>query len=351
MKKNLTKKLMLSVLTLAFAVVSLGASTFAWFTMSGAADVGQFQGQVKGGEGVEIGYSAIGADAAAIKWKTGDITAAEIQGLINNINGADWKFDAVTPAAALDYATSYTFNTIKGQAAAGNEVTASTGTYVAFALHFKLSDTSTTKTFHLVMDEYKLTNEGSNVSWVADNAIEVDGAQAVPGNSYVYDVRSATRVALYSNESENPYKALFEYVDPTTDTVSTPGYSYKEVTIVDDPDTEEIESGKKLVATGALELYNSKMDSDIEFDGSNGPAANTAIDLQNYEKKTGDALNSNDYKQIAKLTANEVVTVNVLVWIEGWDAECLNALFSQKLALDLSFAIFEDNGSGAPKYN
>ena len=34
MKKNLTKKLMLSVLTLAFAVVSLGASTFAWFTDS-----------------------------------------------------------------------------------------------------------------------------------------------------------------------------------------------------------------------------------------------------------------------------------------------------------------------------
>ena len=39
MKKNLTKKLMLSVLTLAFAVVSLGASTFAWFTVSEEAKV------------------------------------------------------------------------------------------------------------------------------------------------------------------------------------------------------------------------------------------------------------------------------------------------------------------------
>lgn len=333
MKKNLTKKLMLSVLTLAFAVVSLGASTFAWFTMSGAAEVGQFQGTVKGGEGVEIGYSAIGATEANIKWKTGEVTAEEIQGLIDGINGADWKLDAVTPAAALEFADSYTFNTIKGAAAAGNDVTTSTGTYVAFALHFKLSDTSTTKTFHLVMDQYNLTNTGSNVTWKADTAITLkDGVAATVGQGYVYDVRSATRVALISNESVDPYKALFEYVDTATE--STSGFSFDGAT-----------------AKGALQLYNSKMDTDIEFDGANGPAANTAVHQANYEKKTGDDLNTGAYKQVAQLTSGEVVTINVLVWVEGWDAECLNALFSQGLALDLSFAIFEDNGSGAPKYN
>ena len=39
MKNKLTRKLMLSAFTLLFAVISLGASTYAWFTMSEDADV------------------------------------------------------------------------------------------------------------------------------------------------------------------------------------------------------------------------------------------------------------------------------------------------------------------------
>ena len=61
MKKNLTKKLMLSVLTLAFAVVSLGASTFAWFTISKDAEVQKLEFEVTANSGIEIGVASIGA--------------------------------------------------------------------------------------------------------------------------------------------------------------------------------------------------------------------------------------------------------------------------------------------------
>ena len=55
MRKNLTKKLFLSVLTLAFAVISLGASTYAWFVLSESASVQSFSGTVSAGEsGLEI---------------------------------------------------------------------------------------------------------------------------------------------------------------------------------------------------------------------------------------------------------------------------------------------------------
>ena len=54
MRKNLTKKLFLSVLTLAFAVISLGASTYAWFTMSKNAQINAFEAEVQAGEGIEI---------------------------------------------------------------------------------------------------------------------------------------------------------------------------------------------------------------------------------------------------------------------------------------------------------
>ena len=92
MKKNLTKKLMLSVLTLAFAVVSLGASTFAWFTTSPSAKVEQVETAVIGGSGIEIGVGKIGDTAPAAYYvnelksdKIKALFAASTYPVLNNI--------------------------------------------------------------------------------------------------------------------------------------------------------------------------------------------------------------------------------------------------------------------------
>ena len=55
MKNKLTRKLMLSAFTLLFAVISLGASTYAWFTLSKDVTVESFQGTVTAGtSGLEV---------------------------------------------------------------------------------------------------------------------------------------------------------------------------------------------------------------------------------------------------------------------------------------------------------
>ena len=52
--KNLTRKLMLSIVAIALVVIALGTSTFAWFTLSNKASVGQFNAEVTAGQGMEL---------------------------------------------------------------------------------------------------------------------------------------------------------------------------------------------------------------------------------------------------------------------------------------------------------
>ena len=82
MRKNLTKKLFLSVLTLAFAVISLGASTYAWFTMSKEANVDKFTGKVTSTEsGLEIcatDLTVLTADVPASKWQTTSLNLLDV---------------------------------------------------------------------------------------------------------------------------------------------------------------------------------------------------------------------------------------------------------------------------------
>ena len=123
MKKNLTKKLFLSILTLAFAVVSLGASTYAWFTMSKDADVEAFTADVKAGEGIEVAVTAT-SDYSAAQWYTGTVPTGVVQAAA--VQSADFKFDAAT--------TKDTAATIVDRAGV-----ASTG-YVTFYVHIKAAE-------------------------------------------------------------------------------------------------------------------------------------------------------------------------------------------------------------------
>ncbi len=52
--RKLTQKLVLSVVTMALVVIALGTSTFAWFTLTNKASISAFEAQVTAGEGIEI---------------------------------------------------------------------------------------------------------------------------------------------------------------------------------------------------------------------------------------------------------------------------------------------------------
>ena len=55
---KLSRKLVLSVLTLVLSVVALGTTTFAWFALGQSATIDQFQLQATAGEGLEINFNS-----------------------------------------------------------------------------------------------------------------------------------------------------------------------------------------------------------------------------------------------------------------------------------------------------
>ena len=55
--KKLTRKLFISILSMAFAVIAIGTTTFAWITISTTAKVEEFSANVEAGAGgIELSW-------------------------------------------------------------------------------------------------------------------------------------------------------------------------------------------------------------------------------------------------------------------------------------------------------
>jgi hypothetical protein len=95
------KKLLLSVIAVIVTVAALGTSTFAWFTLSNRASVGQFNAQVSSGEGIEVSLNQT-------NWYT-DIPTTVIEDFISTTD-----FNKFTDVTTLDGSTftKYTSGTV-----------------------------------------------------------------------------------------------------------------------------------------------------------------------------------------------------------------------------------------------
>lgn len=307
MKKNLTKKLMLSVLTLAFAVVSLGASTFAWFTMSSTAQIQQFDAEVKAAAGVEIAVTPASVtslkddEANALRWYSGVLPEAAI---------ADYcavNFDALTTS---DLDNFYKLNSANIQLVKVNNATEKS--YIEFNLWFRTSTADT-----LCITKIDLGTSGTVNAYPIDAAFKLaSGPDAALGDKAEFQVSSAARISL----NDNVYEAK-EEAGTKTGTQIVAGNSL----------------GTNYKDEGAIDYYVKK------YEASYGTSDDSLKDLT-IEAKAAvaeDTVSETDYVELVTLAGdtNTPSCVKVKVWVEGWDAECLNAIFSQTLTVDIEFAL------------
>lgn len=307
MKNKLTRKLMLSAFTLLFAVISLGASTYAWFTMSENANVEAFSAEVKAGEGIEIAVTSSESHANA-QWYTGTVPTNIVQDVAV---AEDFKFDAVTPVDG----TIGAFNKRDGVS-----LKPTSEGYIAFYIHIKAAQAGT---ISLTDITFATTND---VDWKADAAYVLNPKAAgedddvnVSVNDLVrYKVENAARIALLydsgNSQSSNKQYKVYEKVEDL------------DYTLVEGVLPAGNQIGCKNNG-GSLSYYNSKVKESITAPTSDPYTSMPQI---------GGTLSKLDLKTVEGST--DVLTIQVKVWIEGWDAECLNAIFAQKLAVTLSFA-------------
>lgn len=350
MKKNLTKKLMLSVLTLAFAVVSLGASTFAWFTIGGTSQSASFEASVKGGEGLDIAVTLPGV--APTEWfAAGKLPDGYVNNIIAQNAGVEsiekFNFDAVTPAAALAQATgtNNVFNSLSIQEDVTAPKVASTDTgYVAFDIHFQLSDKTSATAYKLYISNLDIT--GTSAAWKNDTTFKLNDTTEIGLVDCYYNVLAASRIALFAETdgTNNGNLGVYEQAAKGSTPVgsdtgyNTTGFATMKAAVADDPSTDGVDESAPAEYYGALGYFNKKAQQQWQPDTE-----------KNTVEGTYDAFSV--AVEAADISGASTVTISVLVWIEGWDAECLNAIFSQKLTVDMAFQLYQNKGTtGSPDW-
>ena len=330
MKKNLTKKLMLSVLTLAFAVVSLGASTFAWFTTSESATVQPVSGEVVGGSGIEIavgtadgskmsGYYINNLPEHELKKYiyAADTVNTEYAGSFTEFNHASVLENVQTPTGP-DFATATSlnfYNAAKNESAANNS-------YIKFRLYVKVSSGGT-----LTLDNVYAKNKATSIDaikgWVPTLKFNTAAGEKAADANLKYDVVSSLRIAIINPQVGTQSESNITYAPFNGWT----GKVYEQ-----DSQFAGCESNTTGYSElGAYDYYNKRNE-----------LAPLTTKFDNVTSKT--ALKFNDAAADTGMTditftvvTDEIYTFDVYIWLEGFDAECINAIFAQQLEFGFGF--------------
>jgi len=284
------RKLILSIVSIAIAIVALGTSTFAWFSLSNRATVGQFNAEVTGGDGLEISldntswYSSIPSEVMQQHLVT--LYGSSLSGdkpIIKDVTSFDGK----------------SFKVFNDDALSG---------WIEFEIKFR----SRVKT------EVYWTNAvigGSNFSWTPDNEFLLEGGvQASPSTPITINPSNALRVSL---EGE-------------VDNLSTV-YAYEKANGVDG----NVYLGTTPSIYGSVSYYNVKNGID-SIDPNDFP--NNLFDT--FTSFLPTTIANNKVLTLVENTSTSYNegTITVRVWMEGWDADTYDSILGKPVSVSLAFA-------------
>lgn len=319
---KLLRKLTISVLAVVFAVIAMGATTYAWFTVTGTVSVESMSTNVTMDQGIEV-------SADKITW-TKNLTKANLT--TNNLLTIPAVLDAVTTEDGIDFSRVTGFKRNASTSTNFDVLTSSTNadSYIQFKFYVR---SAAYQTLYL----YKGTTlDGSTVNnWVADVTYRpsIGSTDVLVNSTPTLEVEDALRFSINSKalsafgntDDENTYKfndngTLFGGTVVTTvwenaaSSTNTKGFGTD-------------------VHKGALNYYLVKNSETIAAGDqlTTNPTAPTTYDI------------STDYGTTTVVTLAADTTngdgyyyaeVTVKVWVEGWDAECFNAILSKDIDKD-----------------
>ena len=305
--KSLSKKFMLSIVAIALVVIALGTSTFAWFTLSNKASVGQFNAEVTAGEGMELSldgnnwYSTIPADV--IQQKIADSFTA---GTLNNETIGEPILTAVTTTDLVEYKYF-------------NSTTREWGNAVANKDYIKLN--IQVRAVGLVKVSINvITVTGTSKTWNSDVAFAGAKGPVSQGGAVTVDAAYGARIGinpltnLISSEGNTPFadKFVFENADSPTNTVL---------------------GGTALPTStnGQAAYYLAKSGINPNITGTTPPTA--VIESQ----QTVDATVGEQVLSLLVGTPYNTGNFDLLVWFEGFDPDTYDSILKMPLNIKMSF--------------
>lgn len=310
---KLRKKLLLSVLTLALTFIALGSTTFAWFTLGNNATANAFTGTVQGGQGIDIAF----VDSENL-----------IESDVNNYKKYDWKrsidlSEKVLPALTFKDLTSTDGRDIKTIAGAD----AGENDYVDVSFYVRsmgtLSALNLTSFIDVNSDNFTW-NPDANVL-AADSTEENIKYQFQVGNGVSWNALNALRVSFTVGEA-TPATNVFEfdfnnnhlYADDSAAGLAKRYADAKKYDITCPESSAVLKDTNTIKVGTSTDKINGNQQINI-----------TAVNLLNKNAVNADKAGS---YELDGVTYN-IYKVTLRVWMEGWDGDCINAIFAKKVKL------------------
>lgn len=311
---KLLRKLTISVLAVVFAVIAMGATTYAWFTVTGEVSVDPVSADVTMDSGIYI-------SADGVTWDNKlDSTDLAIAGVVTGTGElkALTSTDGTTFNEVTQIALGSGENASKYLSTYGSDITNGTGYRI---ITFYVRSVNYTQ-LYLFKGQTSLT--GTDVTWSSDKKFSNNGSDVEAGDSITTNVANAARFAINSN-------SLTAW--DTNAKLSTYGGTIKTTIYENEAVTKGNTTGFGLngLNNGALNYYltkNSITPADYnatKADGSeivvpNTIALSSVLDSVVVELSAGTTTKATDGYYYAKVV--------VTIWLEGWDSECYNSILS-----------------------
>lgn len=355
--KTLTRKLFISIFTAVFALVALGTTTYAWFTISTTAKLDAIAFNSRSGEGIRVAVvnpdfdESANVNFAGVTWYTGNIPNSAIISAMYATNFAGARtanpivFDAVSYASgsgstALQAGGSILYSGMqyfkKLKAGTGAQAAAENVDYVAVDFVFTIGAGITlgSQSMKISVDQALLHNTGTPSAFTVDNEFDLTSSvKAEIGNTVTTDLTAAMRIAFVDETSgTTPHFVTFEgaAIAPSNASASA----------LTSGNTLGIGTGGATAPTnfGALSYFKAKQG--LDYTTYLLPCENTQYALQNLidtTKTTHAALTVKPEMPTRITTTDLYVRVRCFIWVEGWDNECMISIFNQQAQVGFVF--------------
>lgn len=315
--KKLTKKTFVALFALFLAVVALGTTTFAWFTLGNVVSVEKIDLNVTGGEGIEFAYVKNDGSDSLLSDYVSNMTAEQFLGYLAKDYGLDeddnfaskFKFDLVTSTngtaftkMAVDRSESPGVPSLEPADATDIE----TGV-LEFKLRFRtkavLEDGETAINLvwnHLTLTSEEVTDWTPSREFVNSKGITV----GTTDDSHSYYASDAARVSITGNNGT----IVYENAESDTNTVM----------------------GQEIIFDkGAHNYYEAVAGIDLEEKfGGYTPALTTAGSPTDEVVGTFGEQQEDGYSYS---------TITVRVYLDGFDAEAFNSILDSVMHIAFKF--------------
>ena len=306
MKKGLKLKLGMSVASLALLAGALSTTTYAWFTTNAEAKTSNIEVNAEAtSDSIYLSLDGVHfSNSVAITASDVKLTAVSYKGdAYKKYNGQDAGTDS-----DWDSTTAGVVNSENGVTG-----TASAGQYLTFTLYFKT------------------TSSGSNIVFDTDNT-------------------------TFTNGENKPFTLLADYNESTAGTTYSNGYLVNATRLAVTSYSTGFEGAAKTensnFGTGTREVYYTVDGTKTSYDTDKGTIKtdDTNYAWEYYQSVMGAKTNVKPTEEVAKaIESTTVVAANAKAgfiykadftfYVEGFDAECMDAVLGQAITMGLGFKL------------